>query len=355
MFKLCRNSFRQPVKRAFLSLILVLSVFFLSSCSFSNKSRANYISDTKILLDTFVTITLYGCSDTEILNNCFEIVSRYQDIYSRTLNYTELYNINQSREKRIPISEEMADILNTGKKYGEKTNGAFDLTVGAVTSLWDFKTEPFSLPSEDSLKSGLKHVNFKNISIVEENGQHFLIKENENAVLELGGIAKGYIADKIKSYLISEGVGNALIDLGGNILCIGGHTDGTPFHVGILRPFSENQHLAVVDVADCSVVTSGSYQRYFKIGDRLYHHILDPSSGYPVENGLLSVTIISKSSVDADALSTSCFILGREKGLELIDSLEDTYGIFVDEDLNITYSKGLKENFSVTIPSPQKN
>lgn len=323
-------------------MVLFAAVLFLNSCSLPNKSRSNYISDTGICLDTFITITLYGCSDSSILKQCFRIVSRYQDIYSRTLNYSELYKINQSHEHRIEISPEMAEIISICKKYGELTEGNFDFTIGAVSSLWDFKADEPKIPEQTSIDEALNHVDYRKIEVEEENGKYFLIKEDENAVLELGGIAKGYIADRVKDYLLSEGVDSALIDLGGNILCVGAHQDGRPFNIGILKPFSENVYLTTVDADDCSVVTSGSYQRYFELNGRLYHHILEPLNGYPVENGLLSVTIIAKSSVDADALSTSCFILGAEKGMELIDSLEDTYAVFIDSDLKITYSKGLK-------------
>lgn len=321
---------------------LLITALLLSSCSLPNKSRANYISDTAVCLDTFITITLYGCSDKSILKQCFLIVNQYQNIYSRTLNYSELYKINQSHERRIAISDEMAEIIKIGLKYGEITDGSFDLTIGSVSSLWDFKADEPALPTQSSIEAALPHIDYRKISVEEVNGQYYLIKEDENVILELGGIAKGYIADRVKDYLISVGVESALIDLGGNILCVGAHQDGSPFHIGILEPFSENTYITTVNADDCSVVTSGSYQRYFELNDKLYHHILNPADGYPVENGLLSVTILSKSSVDADALSTSCFILGEEKGLELIDSLEDTYAIFIDSNMKITCSKGLK-------------
>lgn len=322
-------------------MVLLTMILFLSSCSLHNNSRANYISDTGICLDTFITITLYGCNDTDILNECFRIVRRYHDIYSRTSNYSELYRINQSHEHRISISPEMAEIITICKKYGEMTDGSFDLTIGAVSSLWDFKAEEPSIPEQASIDEALTHVDYRKIDVIEEDGQYFLIKEDENAILELGGIAKGYIADKVKEYLLGAGVDSALIDLGGNILCVGTHLDGSPFRIGILEPFSENTYITTVNADDCSVVTSGSYQRYFEMDNRTYHHILNPSDGYPVENGLLSVTIIAKSSVDADALSTSCFILGVKKGMELIDSLEDIHAVFIDSDFNITYSEGL--------------
>lgn len=324
------------------ALLLSGCVLLLSGCTPKNKSTANYLSDTRVCLDTFITITIYGSGDKDILENSFALVNKYQDIFSRTLNYSELYKINSTHEKKIPISPEMADILRISLEYSEKTNGAFDPTIGVVSSLWDFKADSPSLPGEDRLKKALEHIDYRNISLENEGEQTYLIKKDTSAVLELGGIAKGYIADRVKEYLESSGIESALIDLGGNILCVGEKTDGSPFRVGVLKPFTDNSYLTVLDVKDASLVTSGSYQRYFKKDNKLYHHILNPSTGMPVDNGLLSVTILTKHSVDADALSTSCFILGPEKGMELINSLEDTEAVFVDEDFNLTCSSGLQ-------------
>ena len=159
--------------------------------------------------------------------------------------------------------------------------------------------------------------------------------------IEFGGIAKGYIADRLKDLLRQDGVTSALIDLGGNILCLGNKPDGTAFRIGVRQPFSDRD--AVIDtvaVKDLSVVSSGIYERCFKQNGKFYHHILDPSTGYPVDNTLMAVTILSKASVDGDGLSTTCFGLGLEKGMELIDSLDNVEAVFVTKDEKMHYSKG---------------
>ena len=167
---------------------------------------------------------------------------------------------------------------------------------------------------------------------IEVNGTTVTLTDPE-AQIDLGGIAKGYIADRIKEYLESEGVEHALINLGGNMLALGGRYDGSPFRIGLQEPFADTGSvLDVLDVTDQSVVSSGNYERYFEKDGVIYHHILDPDTGYPIQNNLDQVTIISDASVDGDALSTTCYALGLEKGMELIQSLDDVEAVFVTHD-----------------------
>lgn len=186
----------------------------------------------------------------------------------------------------------------------------------------------------------MKHVDYKNLVI---EGNQVSLADPESGV-DLGAIAKGFIADEVKDYLVSQGVKSAYINLGGNILCVGKKPDGSTFNVGLQLPFGKRDDLiAMVRIDDFSVVTSGIDQRNFTIDDKLYHHILNTETGYPCENGLLSVTIISDKSVDGDGLSTTCFALGLEKGMELINSIDGVYAAFVTEDYTIHYSEGFEE------------
>lgn len=167
--------------------------------------------------------------------------------------------------------------------------------------------------------------------------------------LDLGAIAKGYIADKMKEFLVSKGVKSATINLGGNVLCIGKKTDNTPFRIGIQKPFADrSETIAILDIEDKSVVSSGIYERYFEKDGTFYHHILNPDTGYPYDNHLVSVTIISDQSMDGDGLSTSCFALGLEKGMELINSLPDVHAVFITDDYQLHYSDHFQEDLKVT-------
>ena len=188
-------------------------------------------------------------------------------------------------------------------------------------------------------------VDYKNIELKD----NLLTWKHPGMGLDLGAIAKGYIADRMKDFLVSKGVKSAIINLGGNVLCIGESPEGRPFQVGIQKPFSERgESLLSLEITDQSVVSSGIYERYFEKDGVLYHHILNPKTGYPYENDLLSVSIISDRSVDGDGLSTTCFSLGLEKGMELIDSLEDVEAIFITKDETVHYSKDFEQKIKVT-------
>ena len=214
------------------------------------------------------------------------------------------------------------------------------MTSPSVSSLWDFKSEDPAPPDTAAIAAALTHVDYKKV-VVEGNT---VTLQDPAAALDLGAVAKGYIADRLKDYLEGEGVRHALINLGGNVLAVGDKPDGSPFHIGIQKPFDESGiPLTSVRIDDKSIVTSGTYQRYFEKDGTLYHHILDPASGYPCNNGLASVSIITDSSLTADALSTTCFLLGPEKGLSLVNQLDNVEAVFVDIDNQITYSNNFQK------------
>ncbi len=301
---------------------------FLFLCGCSRKSANQPISYTDLVFDTVVQIQIYDAADEGVLDECRAICKKYEQMLSRTIETSEISRINSAAGDAVTVSGDTADLIRKALAYSELSGGAFDLTIGSVTNLWDFHSENAALPSSDDLKEAVSHVNYKNV-IVTGNTVRLLDKK---AALDLGAIAKGFVADRIKACLESAGVRHALIDLGGNILTIGKKPDGTDYRIGIQKPFGDQgQAAAYVQIADRSVVTSGTYQRCFRLNGVLYHHILETSTGMPCDNGLDSVSIIANSSVDADALSTVCFLLGQEKGTELISQLDNVEAIFIDK------------------------
>lgn len=204
--------------------------------------------------------------------------------------------------------------------------------------MWDFQSENPQLPNQNLLQEKLKSVSYKNIILTKNNIRYL----NEETMIDLGALAKGYIADQIKEYLLKQNVQEALINLGGNILCIGNKMN-EGYTIGISDPQDTSQSILTLQIDDSSVVTSGNYQRYFEIDGKRYHHILNPQTGYCFDNGLSSVTIISESSLQGDCLSTVCFSLGKEKGLSLINSMDEIEGCFIDNNNQITYSKGFQK------------
>ena len=213
--------------------------------------------------------------------------------------------------------------------YSELSGGAFDLTIEPVSALWDFKADKPTVPSSDAIAQAVSHVDYTKVDIRDNT----VTLEDPEAGIDLGAIAKGYIADQVKTYLKKQGIKHAIINLGGNVDVIGTKPDGSKYNIGIQKPFDESgEAITSVQLKDQTVVTSGIYERYFKKNGKLYHHILDPRTGYPCENNLHSVSIITDSSTKADALSTTCFLLGYEKGMELIQSMDGVEAIFITDD-----------------------
>lgn len=315
-------------KRLLLSFLLI-NILMLTGCSFQTQEP---ISKTGIYFDTVIQIDIYGSNDTKLLDQCFEYCESFEQTISRTIETSEIYQINHANGNPVEISDITLELIQKGIEYGDLTNGKFDITIAPLMELWDFKNNTGNIPDNADIEEALSHVNYKNIII---DGNKVSLTD-PNAAIDLGGIAKGYIADYLKEYLISEGIKSALINLGGNILTIGSKPDGTPFHLGIQKPFDKQGNaITSVKVADSSVVSSGVYERYFEVDNILYHHILNTSTGYPCDNELLGVTILSEKSVDGDALSTSCFALELEDGKKLIESLDGIEAIFITENYEL--------------------
>lgn len=301
------------------------------------------VSASNFLLNTFVTITLYDTDDTSILDHCMAICKDYENLFSKTIETSEIYKLNHrpADQQTFTLSNDTAALLKKGLEYSELSDGAFDITIEPLSSLWDFTGENPSVPSSEEIAEELEKVGYRNLEL----SGNTLIFRSPDTTIDLGGIAKGYIADRIRDYLVEAGVESAIINLGGNVLCIGRRPSGDPFQIGIQKPFATyRETFETINVSDLSVVVSGVYERHFIVGEKNYHHILNPATGYPYDNGLVSVSILSKDSVDGDGLSTTCFSLGLEKGLELADSLEDVYAIFITGDYEVYYSEGA-ENF----------
>lgn len=313
--------------------ILTAASLLLSGCSISKKQENQTYTDT--LFDTVIKIQILDSVDTEVLEGCKELCQKYDTMFSNRNEDSEISKINNAKGKPVKVSEETLTLIETGIYYSELSDGAFDITISPVSLLWDFKSANPSVPSADKIEEAVSHVNYQNI-IIEGNTVQLT---DPQAGIDVGALAKGYIADCLKEYLLEEGVKHALINLGGNVLAVGSKTDSSDYNIGIQKPFDETgEPITAVKISDESVVTSGIYQRYFEQDHTLYHHILDPRTGYPCENNLYSVSIITDSSLTADALSTTCFLLGYEKGMELINQLDDVDAVFITDDENIHYS-----------------
>lgn len=294
-------------------------------------------------LNTFVSIASYVNVSKDILNEALSMCDTYEAMCSRTANNSTLKKVNN--HEITEVSGELAEMIKQGLYYSELSNGAFDITIGSVSSLWDFNAEKPRVPDATAISEGLKFVNYKNVKLKPkpDTSDTYTIEMPKGTILDLGAIAKGYIADRIKEFLLSKGVSRAIINLGGNVLCVGSKNDSTNFNVGIRRPFADgNDVLCTLTIADKSSVSSGTYERCFEDAGTFYHHILNPETGYPYDNGISAITIISDSSFEGDCLSTTCFAMGVDEGLKLINSLPDVEAFFVTEKGDIIYSDNAK-------------
>ena len=330
--------------RRWLTAFLIFAAGTLSGCK-RTEAPADPISRSAFLLNTFVTVTLYDSQDEAVLEGSLDLCRQYEELLSTTIDTSEVSRINHRSpdETAVTVSQETAELIRKGLEYGERTEGAFDITIQPVSSLWDFTSGQAKLPDPEILKEAAQKVDYRNVHV--EGSQ--VILDSPDTAIDLGAIAKGYIADRIKDYLLENGVNSATINLGGNVLCVGSRPDGTPFKIGLQMPFADrNETIAALNIDGLSVVTSGVYERHFELDGVNYHHLLNPEDGYPYQNGLLSVTIVSPLSVDGDALSTSCFSLGLEKGMELAESMDGVYAYFITDDYEIHYSEGASELIS---------
>ena len=321
-------------------MILLISVLMFSGCT---PKQAEPVSQTSFLLNTISTISVYNMPEekaNKIIEDTFALCSEYENKLSKTISSSEISKINSSNGEWVEVSDETAELINLSLKYSEISNGKFDITISPVTDLWDFNGNGSKKPAEHEIAEALKHVGYENIEI---SGNKIRLSDPK-ASIDLGGIAKGFIGDKAKEFMLENGVSKAIISLGGNILLIGPEDEDHLFSVGIQEPFSQTGVLfGKLYLKDTSVVTSGVYERFLYDNNTLYHHILDTNTGYSANTGLNSVTIISSSSADADALSTTCFLLGAEKGMELIENTDDTEAVFITDKNEPIYSSGINK------------
>ncbi|MEF2597423.1 MAG: FAD:protein FMN transferase [Lachnospiraceae bacterium] len=319
-------------------MLVFLLLFAAGTLSGCEKETAS-VSKTGFFLDTVVSITLYDTENTSPLEECFSRLASYEKLFSRTQEGSDVWRINHSDGNPVEVSAETADLLEKALSYCRLSDGAFDITIAPVLTLWNFDADQKTgtVPDESDLIDALSHVGYKNIQL---DGTTVTLLDPDTSI-DLGGIAKGYIAALLKEDLVSAGYTSGIIDLGGNILTIGSKPHGQDFRIGVRTPKPDaTQPLTTISCRNASVVTSGTYERYFIENGKRYHHILSPFDGHPVENGLASVTIFSEHSVDGDALSTACFVLGPEKGMALIESLDGIEALFVTDDLEMKPSSG---------------
>jgi len=282
-------------------------------------------SDIRFFLDTLCNITIFASNAgkaNELLTKTFELLAHYESLFSITIEGSDIWRINHAGSLPVAVSTETIELLEAGIKYSKLSSRKFDITIGRLTRLWDFSGQS-SLPDELSLSQAIASVGYKNIVIDGET----VTLTNPYTWIDLGGIAKGFMLDRLAGFLRSTEIYGAVIDLGGDIIVIGEREAGRKWRLGVRNPFgSEYGLIGIIKTSEASVITSGIYERQFEYEGVSYHHILDPSTGMPARSDIVSATVVSESALAADALTSIALHLYSDDAYELLRSMPEVIG-----------------------------
>lgn len=279
----------------------------------------------------------------DVLEGTVELCRRFERLFSRTIKGSDVWNLNASSGELVEVHEDTWTALQDGKRFSAESRGTFDFTMGAVTSLWNFHTG--RVPSDDELAEALSHVGWDSVDLFAvgegEQRRWFARKTHPQVCVDLGGTAKGLIADRVCLFLREAGIKHAFVNLGGNVAVYGGKPLGEPWHIGVRDPFGKAEPITAVALRSGSVVTSGSSERSFIHQGILCHHILDVATGMPVESDLASVSLVAPTSTEADGRSTMLFSLGYDEACQYVEEKASLEAIFVMKDGEVRVTSGL--------------
>lgn len=296
------------------------------------------VSGSTFAFDTLITLFTYG--GQEIIDACIDKINHFGKILSSHAEGSDCWNINHAEGEPTKVHPDTVRCIKDSLEYCKKTNGIFDITVGSVSLLWDFVKG--KKPSDDEIQEGLKHIDYKKVNIIDDETIQLL---DPHAALDLGGCAKGWIANELAKIYRDAGA-TGIINLGGNVYCVGSKPDGSPYKVAIVDPNDpKGDYLMVVECADVSVVTSGLYERFFEQDGKKYYHILDIKTGYPAQTDLLADTVIGSSSLECDCYSTTLFIMGSSNANKFVTAAKDVEGFFVPKDNKYFFTSSFEEKY----------
>ena len=325
-------------KKKLFALLLALALLSLCSCSAQSIPTVEKATATGFYFDTVVTLIIYGGPEgmaDELLQEC----DRYEKLLSKTVEGSDVSRINAANGQTVTVDAETWQILKRAKEISDLTGHAFSVTIAPLTAMWDFTGGTERMPTEAERLAALPLVDDDRLVLGDGN----TVTLPSGMEIDLGGIAKGYIADKLAEKIRGK-VKGALLNFGGNVYAVGEKPDGSAFRVGIRDPKNTDTQRAIVSVKDRTVVTSGTYERFFVKDGVTYHHILDPQTGASAQTDLTSATIVGTSSMDADAFATACIVLGKEKALQLLED-NGLDGLLIDQDEQLTATTAFAEHY----------
>lgn len=318
----------------------------------TNDSKTNSIisSQSSYQIGTYITLSLYADKEVpnEVFDRLFSLIDYYEYIVSKNIAGTDLSLINENAGiAPVKVNDELFEMVKIGIEFAGYSDGLLDITIGPLVELWGIGTDLAHVPTDAEIKEKMALIDYKTIVLDENEKTVYLPRKNMS--LDLGAIAKGYIADRVKELILKEGYESAIINLGGNVLTVGTKPNSDNWSIGVRDPDSDaGTTMGILKLIDNSIVSSGIYERFFMDGDKRYHHLINPDLGYPEENDIMSVSIVSKLSVEGDALSTTVFLLGLQAGSELVERLENTEAVFVMADHSVYITSGLADKFILT-------
>lgn len=334
---------------SFGSLRAVGGCLFVLLYSLSSLSCAEAVpAQSEYVIGTVCTVNLYEKGTKAAYKEIFDRLREIESRMSANAAGTEVDAINRSAGvSPVAVHEDVRSVVEAALHFAELSGGALDPTVGPLVKLWNIGSDDARVPSPAELKAALPLIDWKDVVVDDAAGTVFL--KRAGMKLDLGAMAKGFAADEVARIIAKHKIPRAIVDLGGNVMAVGEKQGGDPWRVGVQDPSSERgNHIGILPVKNKTLVTSGIYERFFEQDGKHYHHILSTRDGYPVENGLISVTIVADRSIDADCLSTAAFALGLEAGKKLVESLPGVEAIFIDSDFRVTLTPGLAGTFRIT-------
>lgn len=328
--------------RLWKKLTALLLAGILTGCSAPAEEMQQPVERSLFAMNTYMTFTAYGEDAQAALQEAEECIQQVEGLWSVTDKDSEIYQANHSGGQPVTVSEETAEIISFALEMAQRTGGALDPTIYPVLTAWGFTTDSKQVPSQQQIAQLLEQVGYDRIQI---NGSELTVPDGME--LDLGAVGKGYTADLVTEILRRHGVTSALISLGGNIQAIGSRPDGSDWRLGIRAPW-ESGNLGVLTVSDAAVVTSGGYENYFDDEQgNIYWHILDPSTGYPADSGLQSVTIVGREGKMCDALSTALFVMGAQSAEQYWRENGGFEMLLVTDSGEILITEGIAEDFTL--------
>jgi len=319
--------------RPYLFALKRCGIFYLLILILTGCGQVPSVKETRILMDTFCEISCYEDSkDKSIaaIDAAFKEMERIEKVFSKFNKNSEVSNINRlAGLEKVAASEEVFKLTEKSVYYSRISDGAFDITVAPLMEIWGFVRRHKSIPDKETIENALEGVGYKNIELDPKKlSVKFL---NKKTKIDFGGIAKGYAVDRAKDVLVSRGIKNGLVNLGGNIFALGSAPGNKAWKIGVEDPRNKGKLLRSFELTNRAMSTSGNYERFFEIGGKRYSHIINPLTGEPCQ-GIISVTVAADSAEQADGLSTAIFVMGEEKGLNLAKSIKGIKVLILKED-----------------------